>query len=89
MSKIITIKTPENQWQIPEGKPVMIRFKTKNKQRPGVGFALGWIKTGEKPGTVMVIHSTFNTWDKVEQEYPCKWTVYKSSIMDIKQLRSI
>ena len=68
---------------------VMIRWKTKNKQRPGVGFAVGWVKSGVKPGSIEIIHSTFSTWDKVEQEYCSKWTIWKNSIMDVKQLKSI
>ena len=86
MGKDIIIKTKAKTFNIPEGKPVIITWKSKNKSRQGYSTAVGWIKRGKDPHTVTLIHSCFQTWDKVEQEYPAAWTVWMSQIMEIRTL---
>ena len=82
----ITVKTKVKEFTIPEGKPAIVVWKSKNKSRPGVSTAIGWVKRGEKPGTILLINSAFQTYDKVEQNYPAKWTIYHSTIIDIRPL---
>lgn len=84
----IRIKTQECEYLIPEGKPVMISWKAKNKSRPGINVGIGWVKRGEKPHTLELVHQTFSTWDKIENEYSCKWTIWMSQITDIRILSS-
>ena len=83
----IQIKTPKRMFRIPEGKPVIVQWKAKNKSRSGLGMALGWIRRGEDPHTIRIVHSTFQTWDKLESEYPATWTIWKSQILDIRILK--
>ena len=85
----ITINTKTQVFTIPEGKPVIVKYKCKNKERQGTSTAIGWLKRGEKPHTFLLVHSAFQTWDKVEQEYPAKWTIWESSIVDIHQVKAI
>jgi len=86
MKEKIIIKTPKREWTIPVGKPVRIQWKAKNKDRTGLCVGLGWIKRGEKPHTILLVHQTFSTWDAVETEYPSKWTIWESQILDIQVL---
>lgn len=86
MLKMIEITTKEKQFQIPEGRPVIITWKGKNKSRSGMSTAVGWIKHGEAPKTVKLVHSCFETWDKIEQEYQSSWTIWHSQIIDIRPL---
>lgn len=83
----IRIKTPTRSFIVPEGRPVIIQWKAKNKSRAGLGMAMGWIKRGDDPHTVKIIHSTFQTWDKLESEYPASWTIWKSQILDIRIMK--
>ena len=83
----IKIKTPKRTISVPEGKPVIIHWKAKNKSRSGLGMAMGWIRRGDDPNTVKVVHSTFQTWDKLESEYPASWTIWKSQILDIHVMK--
>ena len=87
--RTVVIKTPEKEYVLPEGKPCIIKWKAKNKERKGVSTGIGWLKRGEKPHTFLLVHSAFQTWDKVEQEYPAKWTIWESSIVDIHQVKAI
>ena len=89
MGKDIIIKTKAKTFHIPEGKPVIVTWKSKNKSRSGCSTAVGWIKGGKEPHTVLLIHSCFQTWDKVEQEYPAAWTVWMSQIIDIRTLSTL
>lgn len=86
MGRTIVIKTKVREYNIPEGRPAIVVWKSKNKTRQGVSTAVGWIKHGEKPHTITLIHSCFQTWDKVEQEYPASWTIWDRSIIDIRPL---
>lgn len=81
----IVIKTSGREIRIPAGRPVLIRWKGKNKQRPGVNTAVGWIKpaTGNSHA-VELVHRAFSTWDKVENEYTCTWTIWHTQIIDVK-----
>lgn len=88
-SKILTIKTRSKEYIVGEGKPVILVWRSKNKTRPGLSTAVGWLKRGENPHTVTLIHSCFQTWDKMEQEYPSKWTVWMSQIIDIRPLTAM
>ena len=83
----ITIKTPKRTYSVPEGRPVLIQWQAKHKGRTGVGVAVGWIKRGENAQTITLVHSTFQTWDRLQQEYPAKWTIWKSQIRDIRILK--
>lgn len=83
----IRIRTPKRTYSVPEGRPVTIQWKAKNKSRSGICNALGWLKRGDRPHTVKIIHSTFQTWDKLESEYPATWTIWKSQILDIRILK--
>lgn len=85
--RTITIKTPEREYVIPEGKPVIVKWKSKNKERKGVSTGIGWLKRGEKPHTFLLVHSAFQTWDQVESEYPAKWTIWDSQILGITKLK--
>lgn len=86
MGRSMTIRTKSREYQIPEGRPAIVSWKSKNKNRPGNSTAVGWIKRGEKPHTIQLIHSCFQTWDHVEQEYPASWTIWESQIIDILPL---
>ena len=83
----LKIKTPNRTFIVPEGRPVIVQWKAKNKSRQGVGMALGWLKRGDNPHCVTLVHSTFQTWDKIEQEYPASWTIWYSQILDIRILK--
>ena len=83
----IRVKTKVKEFTIPEGKPAIVIWKSKNKSRPGVSTAIGWLKHGEKPGTILLVHSAFQTYDKVEQDYPATWTIYHSAVLDIRPLQ--
>ncbi len=72
--------------EIVEGKPVLVRWSGKSKTRAGVCMAVGWIKAGERPGTVDIVHQAFQSWDLVETEYSFKWTVWIGKIIYLKQL---
>ncbi len=72
--------------QVPMGKPVMISWQAKNKERQGNYTAVGWIQAGEKPGSFTIVHSCFASRD--EREYAAKWTVWQSQITGIKLLSS-
>lgn len=84
----ITIKTKVLEYCVPEGRPAIVIWKSKNKTRSGVSTAVGWIKRGDKPHTIHLIHSCFETWDKVEQEYPASWTIWESQIIGIHPLQA-
>lgn len=86
MHKMIHIATKAKQFQIPEGRPVIINWKSKNKSRSGTSTAVGWIIPGDQPKTVKIVHSCFETWDKIEQEYQSSWTIWHSQIIDIRPL---
>lgn len=85
----LTITTKTQTYTIPEGKPAIVKWKSKNKERPGISTAIAWIKRGEKPHTFLLIHSCFQTYDKVEQEYPASWTIWESQILDIHQVAAL
>lgn len=87
MSNTIYIKTAQREFTIDQGKPVLVRWKSKNKSRPGTSVGLGWLLPGENRHTVKLVHSTFQTYDQVEQEYPASWTIWTSSILDIHEMR--
>ena len=89
MSNKITIKLKERQIEIAEGKPAIVVWKSKNKERKGIATAICWVKRGEHPKTLQLIHSCFQTWDKVESEYPCSWNVWESQILNIKPLKGV
>lgn len=82
----IYIQTPQREVAVESGKPVLVRWKSKNKQRPGVSVGVGWLLPGEKPHTVKLVHSAFQTYDQVEQEYPSSWSIWTSSILEVHQL---
>lgn len=82
----LKIKTPIREYTIYEGRPVIVLWRSRNKTRRGFSTAVGWIKRGEKPHTILLIHSCFQTWDKVEQEYPASWTIWESQIINIRLL---
>lgn len=88
-AEMLRIKNNCREWSVPSGKPVMIRYKTKNKTRSGVAVSLGWIMPGERPHTVTLVPSCFQTWDEIEKEYPFTRTIWSSSIEDIKILSSV
>ncbi|MCQ2378018.1 MAG: hypothetical protein MJ016_02260 [Victivallaceae bacterium] len=85
----LQIRTPTQTYTVIEGKPVLVQWKAKNKQRPGIGYGVGWIKRGEKPHSFLLIHSTFQTYDEIEREYPAKWTIWDSQVLCIKPLASV
>ena len=89
MGRTITIRTGIREYRIPEGRPAIIAWRSKNKTRQGISTAVGWIKRGEKPNTIELVHSCFQTWDKVEQEYPSKWTIWEYRIIDIRPLAAV
>ena len=62
-------------------------WKCKCKSRPGISCAIGWLKHGEQPGRIRLVHSAFQTYDRAEQEYPCAWDIFCGSIIDIKILK--
>ncbi|MBS1369758.1 MAG: hypothetical protein HPZ91_07345 [Lentisphaeria bacterium] len=82
----IIIKTRQRSYEIPEGKPVLIRWKAKNKSRTGLCTGIGWIKPGENRHTIVLVHQAFCTWDGVETEYPSRWTIWTSQIIDIRMI---
>lgn len=82
----ITIKLPGKTVVIQEGKPCIVRWKGKNRSRPGICAAIGWIKRGERPGSIILVHSAFETYDRVEREYPAQWTIFYSSILSVSPL---
>ena len=88
-SRPLVIRTREREFTVPSGKPVMIRYKTKNKTRSGIAVSLGWIMPGDRPHTVTLVPSCFQTWDEIEKEYPFTRTIWSSSIEDIKILSSV
>lgn len=81
------IKVNGSTVDIPEGKPVRVCWKCKCKSRPGISCAIGWLKHGEQPGRIRLVHSAFQTYDRAEQEYPCAWDIFCGSIIDIKILK--
>ena len=83
----LIIKTPKRTYSVPEGRPVIVQWNAKHKGRTGSGMALGWIKRGENPHCITLVHSTFQSWDRLAQGYPAKWTIWKSQITDIRILR--
>lgn len=83
------IKTRGREFSIPSGKPVIIQWKSKNKNRPGQSTGIGWLKRGAKPHTLELVHSCFNTWDGVEAEYPSRWTIWESQILNILPLKGV
>ena len=89
MRRTITIKTKEREYTIAEGKPAIVVWKSKNKSRQGTSPGVGWIIRGEKPHTIRLIHSCFQTWDKVEQEYPASWTIWDSQIIAVNALATV
>ena len=74
---------------IPAGKPVLVQWQAKNRQRSGVSTAVGWLQPGEKPGSIQLVHSCFATHDQIEQEHTASWTVWMSSIRYIRVLQSV
>ncbi|WP_176013633.1 hypothetical protein [Victivallis sp. Marseille-Q1083] len=89
MKENIVIKTRQRSFTIPAGRPVLIRWECKNKSRPGVSVGIGWLKKGDRPHTVELVHQTFSTWDQAENEYASHWTIYESRIIDIRPLQRI
>lgn len=87
--RTITVRTPEREYVIPEGKPCIIKWKAKNKERKGISTGIGWIKRGEKLHTILLVHSAFQTWDGVEAEYVSKWTIWESQIIEITKLAGV
>ena len=87
--RTIRIITQGREYVIPEGKPVIVKWKSKNKERRGVSTGIGWLLRGDKPHTFRLVHSAFQTWDKVEQEYPCSWTIWESQILDVHQVQVV
>lgn len=85
----IHVKTKNKEYHISAGKPVIVHWKAKNKTRAGESTAVGWIKPGEKPHTITLIHSCFQTHDKVEQEYTSSWTIWDTQIIDIRPLSAM
>lgn len=85
-NSVLSIATPLGTFSVPDGKPVIIRWKCKNKNRRGVSLGVGWLRRGEKPHTLRLVHSAFQTWDAVEQEYPASWTIWESSVLDVRLL---
>lgn len=85
----LIIRTRSREFSIPEGKPVIIQWKSKNKSRSGQSTGIGWLKRGEHPHTLELIHSCFKTWDDVEMEYPTRWTIWENQILNILPLRGI
>ena len=85
----IRIQTPERTYEIPEGKLVHITWKCKYHTQSGYAVGVGWLKRGEKPHTVLLVHECFTTWDQITQEYSSKWTIYNSQIHEIRILGSV
>ena len=88
-SRPLVIRTREREFTVPEGKPVIVQWKSKNKSRPGRSVGIGWIRRGEKPHTIELIHSAFQTWDQIEKEYPARWTIWETQVLEIHQLQSV
>ena len=86
MSEMITVKLRSGDISVPEGKPVIVTWKSKNKQRPGKTVGVGWLKRGDSHAQLKLVQQTFATWDAAEQEYASQWNIYKSSILDIRLL---
>ena len=84
--RTILIRTKSREYIVQEGEPVIITWKSKNKTRQGLNTAVGWLMWGDRPHTVTLVHSCFQTWDKLEQEYPSKWTIWHSQILEIRPL---
>lgn len=84
--KIVLVKTRSRDYEIPEGRPVLIRWKAKNKSRTGLCTGIGWLKPGGNRHTIELVHQAFCTWDGVETEYPSRWTIWMSQIIDIRIL---
>lgn len=89
MKEILKIRTHTREYSIPAGKPVIIQWRSTNKTRKGVSTAIGWIKPSDDPRAIVLIHSAFQTWDHIEQEYPSKWKVWNSQIIDIRPLKAM
>ena len=85
---MLTIKTSKKVYIVPEGKPCIVRWGGKNKTRPGVSTAVGWIKRGERPRTFELVQSCFETWDEVEREYPVSWQIFESRVLSIVVLKA-
>ena len=83
---VITIKTKRREYTIMEGKPAIVQWKSKNKNRQGMSTAIGWIIRDKDPKCIRLIHSCFQTWDNIEQEYPSSWTIWNNSIIDIQPM---
>ena len=88
-AEMLRIRNACREWSVPSGKPVMIRYKTKNKTRSGIAVSLGWIMPGDRPGSVTLVPSCFQTWDEIEKEYPFTRTIFSSSVVDIRILSSV
>ena len=84
--KTITIRTKEREYIIQTGKPAIVVWNSKNRERKGISTAIGWILPGDKPKTIRLIHSCFQTIDKLTHEYPASWTIWTSQIIAIKTL---
>lgn len=84
----ITVKLRDRDITVPEGKPVIVTWKSKNKQRPGKTVGVGWLKRGDSPAQLKLVQQTFATWDAAEQEYASQWNIYKSNILDLRLLTS-
>ena len=80
---MLSINVNHQAVTFPEGKPCIVTWKSKNKNRPGRSTGIGWIRRGEKPHSFEIIHSCFETWDEVEREYPARWTVWESQIISV------
>lgn len=86
---VLKLKLAQSTVEIPEGKPVLVRWKSKNKDRPGLNTGIGWIRRGENSHQIELIHRAFSTWDGIETEYASRWTVWVSQIIDIRVLKKI
>lgn len=85
-NSIIIVKTRQRSYEIPEGKPVLIRWKSKNRGRTGLSTGIGWIKSGGNRHAISLVHQAFSTWDGVESEYSSQWTIWMSQIIEIRMI---
>ena len=87
MAEMISFKINGQSVRIPEGKPVILKWKSKHRQRPGITTGVGWLKRGEK-GKLLFVHQAFITYDGVESEYASSWTIYPSNIIECRLMRA-
>ncbi len=86
MAKDIALVVGPQTVQVRAGALVWLQWNGKHNGREGVCNGIGWIKPGEKPGSILLIHQTFQSGAALG-EYSVKWTIYKKQITGIKLLQ--